>query len=109
MYYTHSFDRWHHRRGRGGYTIAADFDMGTVGIAVCSKKDDFCKKTGRKKAVKRMNETPMIAPNFFTIRAPHVESRWALRERADAVLDALEMIVSKFPNADVHLTYGDSK
>jgi len=41
----------------GGATVAYDYDKGLFGIAVCSEKDRFSRKTGREIAEKRLMQT----------------------------------------------------
>lgn len=49
---------------RGGYTfvLETEGDNFKIGIAVCSEKDMFCRKTGKELALKHLREDPSIVP-----------------------------------------------
>lgn len=52
--------------GKGGTTIAYEVNKTSkvininYGVARCSDKDNFAKKTGRELALKRLRESPMV-------------------------------------------------
>lgn len=39
---------------KGGLTVVADFHAAVVGVARCSDRDNYCKRTGRVLALKRL-------------------------------------------------------
>lgn len=49
---------------RGGYTfvLETEGDDFKIGIALCSEKDMFCRKTGKEIALKHLREDPCIIP-----------------------------------------------
>jgi hypothetical protein len=73
----HYFDQEYPKAG--GYTSVTDRDSMVIGIAVCSDKDQFCRKTGVAVAKERIEsfiqaseEADTIYQAQATIIAPHI-------------------------------------
>lgn len=52
-FYVHQGENWV-LQPKGGATVAVDWESQTMGVALCSVLDNFCKRTGRNKALGRL-------------------------------------------------------
>jgi hypothetical protein len=60
--------------GSGGMTIVVD-DNKNLGYAICSPQDNFCRKIGREKAIKELQENPFYLEEY--------NPEWTYQEKID--------------------------
>lgn len=90
----------------GEYTIFIDRERKIVGISICSEKDQFSKKIGREKAMKRSFEIQGDPEGkIWAIVAPDGKGKKLNKPRTHAIKEAIEMILKKNPGAELGVTY----
>ena len=103
----HFFTKWDHTRG--GYTLVANMEGMTIGIAVCSPGDQYCRKEGVRLAKERADfmastrPPDQVAMGIVGILVPRMASGKAGLFQRGAMEDALEYAREYFPDAKGYL------
>jgi hypothetical protein len=93
----------------GGATVAIDPKTRTVGISVCSPKDQFSKKTGRKVAEGRLAHVTTEPRTDGVIFAPRISERHgAANWWRDAIGWAIGQLLEKCHDVHIHLEEGSN-
>jgi len=89
----------------GGYTMAVDVERKVIGFAFCSQKDQYCKKTGRDLATKRVKEQSGDG-SIIIVSMPKGLAEGTRHFQREATRDALDYIEFFWPNTPFGITYG---
>lgn len=98
MLYRHEWDRYCLDEP-GGWTLAIDLDKRLIGISICSPKDQFNKKIGRKVAEERAYSATGDE-RMFIITAPAILHSERIELVRDAVRCAIRFVITRYPNTE---------
>jgi hypothetical protein len=99
MFYRHEFDRYNWGRQEGGWTIAIDPEKRLIGISICSPKDQFNKKLGRKIAEERAYSV-VGDERMFIITAPVAAHGATAGLLKGALYNAIRFVTERYPNTE---------
>jgi hypothetical protein len=106
MTFRHFFDRYEWGVKEGGFTMAVDWDRKVIGFAFCSPKDQYCKKTGRDLASRRVEEQ-YCDGSIIVVTMPRAGNRATKFTQRQAIIQAMNFINLKFPNTQFGFTFED--
>jgi len=101
--YKHYFDRWEFGEP-GGFTMCVDWERGVIGVSICSEKDQYCKKTGRRAAKDRADEQ-YCDGSIIVVSLPVALSGRAFRLQRRAAYEVFKFINRHFPNKQFGFTF----
>ena len=101
--YKHFYDRYDWG-DLGGFTICVDWKRKVIGVAICSVKDQYCKKTGRELAKRRSDEQHGDG-SIVIVTMPEAHSRGAASLQNRAKFEVLRLINRNFPNKEFGFTF----
>lgn len=104
--YKHFHDRLYGwgKPDQGGFTMCVDWERKVIGFAVCSEKDQYCKKTGREIARDRVEEQCGDG-SIVIVTMPTASSKRAMELQRDAKGEAFWFIDKNFPNMQFGFTF----
>lgn len=104
--YKHFFDKHESFYGKdpGGFTMCVDWERKVIGFAICSEKDQYCKKTGRDIAGGRV-AGQYGDGSIVVVSMPAAYSSRAMDLQRQAKEEAFWFIHRNFPNTEFGFTF----